>query len=632
MKILHRLMLKQFLGPFVVAFFVVVFALVMQNLWKYVDDLIGKGLPMTVIGELLLYTAVWLSNMAFPLAILLASIFTLGNMGENYELIALKSAGISLQRILFPLIILSVFLSTGAFFFANNVVPVAFLEWRALMYDIRQQRPELRIQEEIFYNEIEGYSIRFSKRDIKTNMLYDMRIYDHTKQMGNVRVILADSGQMRITPDKGFLELELFHGRSYEDMVEERRTIKPNKNYPFQHHYFDREIFRIALPNYDFERSDVQNHKSGYKMLNLPQLTTVIDSFSNMITTQEDQLRLTVKPVYQQSDLRYSHVDTTLRAKIPDNFWSKFHQMPKSKRQTAIQEAVSSVRSQKDQIAGLIYELDSKGKQTRLYKIEWHRILNIAIACFIFFFIGAPLGAIIRKGGVGTPIIIAVLFFVIYYVISMIGERSAKEGAMTPFEGMWMSTFIILVIGVFLTWMATRDSSIFNQELYISYIKKGLNFVFATHWSSRPEIEYQPASTDLSPENILAKLEDLSLLCKTYLEGDFRKNIRFRKIWYEQDDQTLSEIGRKYDHIRSVLKQSDVEMIRETVEEYPYAALHNYQIKKVSHWQVVATVVIFPVWVYLFLKTWIQKYSLRNELRNIMGANRNLVNELNSIL
>jgi len=197
---------------------------------------------------------------------------------------------------------------------------------------------------------------------------------------------------------------------------------------------------------------------------------------------------------------------------------------------------------------------------------------------------------------------------------------------------MWMSTFIILAIGVFLTWMATRDSSIFNQELYASYIRKGLNFIFVTHWSSRPEIEYHTTTTDLAPENILAKLEELSQLCKTYLDGDFRKKMRFSKIWYQQNDHKLVEIADKYDHIRAVLKQSDVDMIRETVEEYPHAALHNYRIKNTSRWQIVAAAIIFPVWLYLFLKTWIQKYSLRNELRNIMGANRNLFNELNSIL
>ena len=632
MKILHRYMLKLFIGPFIGAFFIVVVTLLMQSLWKYIDDLVGKGLPVMAIAELLFYACGWLSNLAFPLAVLLASIFTLGNMGENYELIALKSAGISLQRILFPLIVTAFFISIGAFFFLNNVTPVAFLKWRTLVYDIQQQRPELRIQEEIFYNGIDGYSIRIGRRDYKTNMLYDLRIYNHMRKVGNNQVILADSGTMAMTADKRFLEVTLYHGHSYEDMVEERKSALQNKNYPFRHDFFDRQVIRIALPNYDLERSDEEIFKSGSQMMNLPQLTMMIDSFSKMITAQEDQLRKIVQPAYRNPELKNLRVDTMLRSKVPDNIWSVFNQQSKTKRQMVVNDALNNVRNQKDQVLGLTYELDNKNRQTWRYQIEWHYKFTISISCFIFFFIGAPLGAIIRKGGLGTPIIIAVLFFVIYYVISEIGRKSAREGALTAFEGMWMSTFIIFSVGVFLTWMATRDSSIFNQELYVNYIKKGLNFIFVTHRTSRPEIEYSATTTDLAPEKMIAELEDLSRLSRMYLEGDFRRNMRFNKIWYEQDDQALTDIANRYDRIHAILKQSDIDMIRETVAEYPWAALQNCKIKKTSFWQVLIAAVIFPIWFYLFLKVWIQKYSLRNELRNIIGANRNLVNELNSVL
>jgi lipopolysaccharide export system permease protein len=367
-------------------------------------------------------------------------------------------------------------------------------------------------------------------------------------------------------------------------------------------------------------------------MMNLPQLTQMIDSFTKIIRSQEVQLRQMVQPAYRNPELKSLPVDTMLRAKIPDDFREKFNQMSKSKRQMAVSEALSNVRSQKDQVSGTIYELEDRNKRTWRYQIEWHYKFTISISCFIFFFIGAPLGAIIRKGGIGTPIIIAVLFFVMYYVISEIGKKSAREGALTPFEGIWMSTVIIFTIGVLLTWMATRDSPIFNQELYAHYLKKGLSFIFVTYRTSRPEIDYRASSTDLAPENMIAKLEELSQRCRYYLEGDFRRNMRFSKIWYEHDDPALSKIVSEYDQIRAVLKQSDIEMIRETVEEYPGAALHECKIKKTSGWQIIAAAVIFPIWLYLYLKVLIQKYSLRNELRNIMGANRNLVNELNSVL
>ena len=632
MKILHRFMLKQFMGPFILSFVIVIFSLLMQFLWKYIDDLIGKGLDLWIFGELMLYVSASLTFMAFPLAVLLASIFTLGNMGENYELMALKSAGVSLQRIVFPLVILSVFIAIGAFYCANNVMPVANLKMKALIYDITQQRPELQIQEGIFYNGIEGYTIRIGRRDYKTNMMYDLMIHDHTDKAGNLKVTLADSGTMMVTIDKRFLEVTLYNGYSYQDVVDDNRRPMQNKNYPFYRHNFVRQVFRMALPGYDLERSDEQIWKSGYQMLNLAQLTTTIDSLTQAIDNQEDQLRKVVQPIYRNPEYKDIPIDTSLRSRIPDDFRVEFNQQTKIKRQMAIQDAVNNVRTQKDQVSGLIYELDIQNKKSWRYEIEWHKKITLACACFIFFFIGAPLGAIIRKGGIGTPIIIAVLFFVMYYVISMIGEKSAREGAMTPFEGIWMSTFIIFSIGIFLTWMATRDSVIFNQELYAIYFRKGLNFIFTTHRIPRPEIEYRASSTDLAPEKMVAELEELSLICNRYLEGDFRKRTRFGEIWYQQEDTALTGIGKRYDHLLTILKQSDVDMIKETVAEYPRATLHHYKIRKDAGWQVVMAAVIFPVWLYLYLKIWMQKYALRNELQNIMGANRNLVNELNSIL
>ncbi len=625
-------MLKQFMGPFIMAFIIVVFTLLMQFLWKYIDDLVGKGLALSVIGELLLYTSAQLSIMAFPLSVLLASIFTLGNLGENYELIALKAAGISLQRIVLPLIILSCVIAGGAFVFANNVTPVTNLKMRTLIHDIQQQRPELQIREGIFYNGIEGYSIRIGRKDYKTNELYDLRIYDHTEKLGNKSVVLADSGRMAVTSDKRFLEITLHHGHRYVDQIDRKTANKKDKTYPFSHEFFDEYVFRMALPGFDLTRSDEQIFKQSYQMMNLKQLEYTLDSLSLIIKNQEDQMRRIVKPAYQNPELKGMPIDTTLRSRIPDNYRAEFDKESKSTKQQAIQEAVNMARSQKDQLGGLIYELDDKSSRAWKYEIEWHRKFTMSLACIIFFFVGAPLGAIIRKGGLGTPIIIAVIFFVLYYVISMIGEKSAREGAMTPFEGMWLSTFIVLPIGIFLTYAATRDSSIFNQELYVSYIKKGLNFIFVTHRASRPDIEYGADKAELLPENMIAELDELSQRCKVYLDEDLGKIMRFSKIWYKDEDMRLSEICSAYDRVRAITRQSDIDMIRETVAEYPRAALHHYKIKRTAIWQPIAAAIVFPVWIYLYLKAWIQKYTLRNELKNITGANQNLINELNSIL
>jgi lipopolysaccharide export system permease protein len=631
MKILHRFMLRQFVGPFIIVFIVAVFTLLMQFLWKYIDDLIGKGLNLSVIAELFLYTSANLSIMAFPLSVLIGSIFTLGNMGENYELIALKAAGISLQRIMLPLIILSCIITICAFIFANNVTPYTNWQMRALIYDIQQQRPELQIREGIFYNGIEGYSIRIGERNYKTNLLLDVRIYDHTENIGNKSVILADSGYMAVTADKRFLEVTLFSGHRYEDMYDKKTVGKKNKTFSFRRDFFDRYVMRMELPNFGLERSDEQIFKQGYQMMTLEQLEYTLDSLSLIIDEQQRQLRGIMKPAYDPPHLYTMKADTSLRSKIPDNYRERFDGEVKSKKQNAIKSAISEVRSQRDQIAGLSYELDDKSKRSWKYEIEWHRKFTMSLACIILFFIGAPLGAIIRKGGLGTPVIIAVIFFVLYYVVSMIGEKSAREGALTPFEGMWLATFIVLPLGVFLTYQATRDSSIFNPELYLNFLKKGLTFVFVIYREPRPVIDIETTAKDLQPGNMISELESLSNLCKAYATCHFGKGQWLNQIWEEQKDTELAEIAACYDRVRAIIHKSDIDMIRESVEEYPETKLQDYKILKTRKWQPHTAAIIFPVWLYLYVKVLIQKNILRNELRNIMSSDRNLVNELKSI-
>ncbi|MDR2037383.1 MAG: LptF/LptG family permease [Bacteroidales bacterium] len=634
MKILHRFMLKQFIGPFVLVFIIVVFVLLMQFLWKWIDELVGKGLELSIIGELLLYTSANLTIMAFPLAVLLSSILTLGNMGENYELIALKAAGISLQRIVFPLIVLSFIIGIIAFLFANNITPFTNLKMRSLINDIRQQRPELSIREGAFSDAIDGYSIRIGKKDHKTNLLYDIMIYDHTEKLGNTTVILADSGHMAVTADKRFLEVVLYSGHRYrEEVADKKSTNKKNNTYPFSHQTFEQQTFRMVLPSFDFERSeDDQILKKGYQMMSLDQLKVTIDSMKVVVKEHEDHLRSSVKPAYQFPDYPPRVRDTIYRSKITDHFMTAFDLEPKTKRQEAIQAAINDARNQKDQFAGTIYELDFKSKQTWRYEVEWHRKFTMSLACIILFFIGAPLGAIIRKGGLGTPIIIAVIFFVLYYVISMIGEKAAKGGTLTPFLGMWMSTFIVLPIGVFLTYLATRDSSIFNQDLYLSYIKKGLGFIFAIYPTSRANIDIKVSQADMEPENIINEIDELSQKCKVYLEDDLSRLLRLTKIFQKDEDPILTGIGHDYDRVKAILEKSDIDLIRETVREYPNVSLHDYKIKLQSKWQAIAIMIIVPVWLYLYLKALIQKNNLRNDLKNIMGANRNLINEINSTL
>ncbi len=483
MKRLHKLIITSFLGPFVFTFFIVVFLLLMQFLWKYIDDLVGKGLEMHVITELLVYTAASLVPMAIPLAVLLASLMNMGSLGENYELTALKAAGISLQRIMRPLIILSFFISVGAFLFANYLLPITNLKMRSLLYDIQQQRPELQIREGVFYNGIENYSIYIGKKDYKTNLLRNIKIYDHTERRGNTSVTLADSGYMRITSDKKYLLVTLYSGYRYSDVVNQQRSqqYRPS-TYPFQRDKFEKEIIHIELSGFGLTRTDEQLFKQNYQMLNLKQLSFFADSMYKDVEYRSRSLANTIKvsTIFQNhpSILKNSQVADTVKIKpkpLSTNFDSLFAVMSSSEKQSVISTALSLARDSKSYIMSSFTNNDDTIRRARKYDIEWQRKFTLSIACFIFFFIGAPLGAIIRKGGLGMPVVVSVGFFVIYYMLSISGEKFAREGVLSPFMGMWLSALILLPVGIFLTYKATTDSAILNMDTYSNFFKKFQN-------------------------------------------------------------------------------------------------------------------------------------------------------------
>lgn len=483
MKKLHLFVLKSFTGPFLLTFFLVTFLLLMQFLWKYIDDLVGKGLELPVISELLLYTSASLVPMSLPLAILLASLMTFGNLGENYELIALKSSGISLQRIMRPLIVLSIIFSIGGFLFANHVLPYTNLKMRSLIYDLQRQRPELQIKEGVFYNGIEGYSIKIGEKNPKTNLLYNIKIYDHTEKRGNVSITVADSGYMMMTEDEGRLILTLYNGYTYTDIREEQRHRAP-KSYPFRRDKFDTHIITMELTGFGLTRSDGTMYRSNYQMMNIKQLKHYEDSLKKAVNKIKKDLHSSI----QYKIINYEPAKPQIK-KPPKKDIKKTPSPPKFMVDTFINElqlaekrrlysrALGYARNQKGQISTAFGKSDFKERRMRKYQIEWHRKFTLSFACFIFFFVGAPLGAIIRKGGLGMPVVISVLFFVLYYVLSLTGEKFVREGVLADYQGMWISSFILLIMGSFLTYKATTDSVILNIDTYFVFFKKIGNFI-----------------------------------------------------------------------------------------------------------------------------------------------------------
>jgi lipopolysaccharide export system permease protein len=460
-------------------FFIVTFLLQMQFLWKYIDDLVGKGLTFVIVAELLVYASATFVPLALPLAILLASLMTFGGLGENYELTAMKAAGISLTKIMYPLIILMLTISIAAFYYSNISLPYFNWKMRSLLYDIQQKRPELQIKEGVFYNGIENYSIKIGKKDINTNLIHDIRIYDHTANDGNVSVTLADSGYMKMTADKRALVITLFKGESYVDVIDKEGNRYGPKTYPFRRDIFMKQVINIPLEGFDFQRSDEGLFRSNFQMMNLKQLEYATDSMKRDLYF--DRMSLT-------SDLLHSsYYPRTITGK-PDtskkvsskpfrfNLRYYYYLLSDYEKVIALSNALNDLRNAKSSVSNDIQNYKNKSKRMRRHEIEWHKKFTLSLACFIFFFIGAPLGAIIRKGGLGLPLVISVLFFVLYYVISLTGEKFVRESYIPAYIGVWISSIILFPLGAFLTYKASHDSSFMSIDAYYKLINKFKNF------------------------------------------------------------------------------------------------------------------------------------------------------------
>ncbi len=453
----------------------------MQFLWKYIDDLVGKGLEMKILAEFLLYSSASMVPMALPLAVLLAALMTFGNLGENLELLAMKTSGVSLSKIMSPLYIVVGFLTIAAFFFSNNVMPVSNLKLRSLLYDIQRQRPEMQIQPGIFDNTLEGYSIRIGEKDGRSNLLKDIWIYDHTEKAGNISVTVADSGYMRMSNDEKNLILILYNGHSYVEMQKARGRGGP-KNYPHRRDKFATQELVIEMTGFGLNRTDQNLFRNSFSMMNLEQLT----HFEDSIETDIDKLYASIgktldKNTYKKKKRNLvktvTKVDTTdLEVMTPKTIQisldSAYSNLSRLEKRRAITQAINFARTNKSYVSTNTNTISYKIHKLRRYQIEKQRKFTLSFACLIFFFIGAPLGAIIRKGGLGVPIIVSVVFFLIYYMISITGEKFAREDMLSVESGMWISSIILVPLSIFLTYKAANDSVILNIETYFAFFKK----------------------------------------------------------------------------------------------------------------------------------------------------------------
>ncbi|OAV74928.1 lipopolysaccharide ABC transporter permease [Bacteroidales bacterium Barb7] len=558
LKRLYRFMLQTFLPLFIMTFGICLFIVLMQFIWRYIDDMVGKGLGMSVLAEMFLYAALFLVPMALPLAVLLSSLMTFGNLGERLELLAMKSAGVSLIRIMRPLIILIVCVSTGAFFFQNNMIPLVQVKLYGLLYSMRQKSPELDIPQGAFYSEITGFNVYVKEKE-KSGLLKDMMIYDYSEGFNNARVIVADSGRLKTSTDKKFLALTLYKGESFENLNNEsdRRPQAKTAAVPYRRESFDTKEILIGF-DANFTRVDESFLQNEYMGKNLESLQTSIDS----MTLRLDSIRDTNAQNILTASYRRTITGKTIETAAHVNFDSLYQAASHAEKAGILSRARSSAQEVKDQYAIRSLTVADEAQRIRRHFTEWHKKFTVSAACLLFFFIGAPLGAIIRKGGLGVPVIISIFLFIFYYILDNIGLKMARTGVWEAWQGMWFSAAVLAPLGIFLTYKAVNDSVILNADTYLNALKNLIGIRSGRKVEMKEVIIYSP-----DYEALRIRLEKLTSDCESRLSArrHWRNRFTFRK------DTAAMQLAAEMESIVEELGNSDRILILNKLMDYPLA-------------------------------------------------------------
>ena len=532
-KRLYLFILKTFLPLFFMTFAICLFIVLMQFLWRHIKDLVGKGIEIELLAELFFYAALSMVPLALPLAILLASLMTFGNLGERLELLSIKASGVSLIKMMRPLIITIVIISVAAFFFQNDVLPKTQVKMYSLLYSMKQKSPEVDIPEGVFYDQIKGYNLYVKQKDRETGILRDIIIYDISDGFENAMIILADSGRLKFTDDKKYLFLTLYGGESFENLKDQRGATG---SVPYRREVFS---FKDILIPFDagFNRMDESSMADQHIGKNITKLKSSIDSMTLKVDSigmdigndlkRSGYYNLTNRPSLsiappQHNPIRDFDIDEV------------YASAPIQQRENWLNRALTRARNVKQEYEFKSYNADAQKGMIRRHEIEMHKKFTLSFACLIFFFIGAPLGAIIRKGGLGTPIVISVFLFIFYYIIDNSGYKMARDGVWPVWEGIWLSSAVLLPLGIFFTYKAMNDSSLFNKDAYMNFFKK----VFKRHLTRKLELK-EIVMDDISDSEMLQRVAELDKTCKAMQESCGKGIQNFISYWRKGVDMAL---------------------------------------------------------------------------------------------
>lgn len=632
-KKLDIYVIKNFCMLFAGTFFVCLFVFMMQFLWRYVDDLIGKGLTIDIMAKFFYYSGLTLIPMSLPLAILLAALISFGNMGEKFELLAIRAAGISLIKILRPLIFIVTMLSFMSFYFQNVIGPESYIKLYTLLWSMKQASPELEIPEGTFYNEIQGYNVYVKSKDKGTGMLRDIVIYTLNEGFENARIILADSGRLDMSSDKRHLILSLYSGEQFENLQAISSTAI---SVPYRRETFSYKQTMIDF-NSGFEMQDADFLSGNSSTKGIRKISVDIDSMSNRIDSLGNSyykdLNANVTSLsdggafFSANEVEKDTTVVTVQATVP--YDTLYTRLINKGRQEFIQAAIRKANNTQRDLEFKELIMTEEQKQVARHWAEYHRKFSLSIACLMFFFIGAPLGAIIRKGGLGLPVIISVIIFIIYYIIDNTAYRQALELKIPVWIGMWLSTLIMAPVGAFLTYKSNQDSAVFNMDAYRNFFRVlfGLRSKRAINW--KEVVIETPDYQDLSN-----RLERLESSCRTYAEEShlLKPPSYIQLFWRNQPDEAVEQISEELESILEALGNSRNKIIVGQLNQFPILITHAHTSPFNTRWKNALAGVILPIGIILYFRIWRFRARLLRDMRQIVKSKEIIQDQITGIL
>lgn len=609
---------------FVGTFFICLFIFIMQLLWMYVDELVGKGIPMDVLVQFFYYAALTLIPKSLPLAVLLAALITFGNFGERMELTAMKAAGVPLIRVMRPLMVFCIVLGLLSFYFQNITVPHANFQLQRLLISMKQKSPELEIPEGVFYDGIDNYNLYVKRKDNNTGMLYGVVIYNMSNGFENATVLKADSGRLETTADKQHLKFVLYHGEQFENLKDGQIN---SRNIPYRREQFGEKTMLIEFST-DFDMMDGSFLSSNAMNKNMLQLAHDIDSMS----TEQDSIgrryygQLKADPYashkLSKTDtaklMEYLEIERVTRIDVD----SLFHSSTREQRKKWLESEERRINNLKSELEMKRNSVFNADKSIRRHQIEWFYKITMSLSCLVFFLIGAPLGAIIRKGGLGMPIIVSVFTFIVYYILDTSGTKLAREGEIPVWWGTWMSTAVLAPVGIFLTYQANKDSGVFNPDLY----KTAFRWLFGLR-TKRNNVLKEVIIDDPDYGRITGELEALTASCKAYRSGHLKKLLPdYVGMFTVRNgrDRELIALNGQLNSVVTQLANSRSQEIINKLNLYPVLSVGAHVAPFPRKWMNVTTGVLLPIGVLFYARSVFFRRRLKGDLKNIVKINKEI--------